>query len=101
MALQLARRWEQSEREAMTIKRMIRSLIVTAFSAAMSNGTSEAKNARAKEYNQAKQRLMVFGILLSTVSGALLLVSRIPVRISQSLNRVGSNRIARRSAFTI
>jgi STE24 endopeptidase len=56
---------------------------------------------RAKAYNRAKQQLMLAGMILSAVGGAVMVVSRIPVKLNRRGEHLTSNRIARRSLFTI
>ncbi|HVB64289.1 MAG TPA: M48 family metallopeptidase [Nitrolancea sp.] len=85
----------------MTIWRMILTLLRMTAGAAMNGNGTEKEQARAKQYNNAKQRLILAGMLLSTVSGAIVIACRLPARISGRVAHISSNRVAHRSLFTI
>ena len=56
---------------------------------------------RSKDYNRAKQRLMLIGMIASTIGGALFIVSGFPKRVSDSVDRVNPNKWVRRSLFAM
>lgn len=62
--------------------------------------SSRSGNAvRSKEYNRAKQRVMLAGLLVSTVGGAILVVSGIPKRLSDRVDQATTNKWLRRGLF--
>ena len=75
---------------------------VSLFRKAVADPPSSRENPeRAKAYNRAKQQLMLASMVLSAAGGALLIISRIPVRLNQRGQRLTRNRFAQRSYFTI
>ena len=85
----------------MTIWRMVWKILVSTRGVVADSPTGGENPERAKAYNHAKQRLMLVGMILSAIGGALMVVSRIPVRLNQRGERLTSNRFAQRSFFTV
>lgn len=54
---------------------------------------------RSKAYNQSKQRLMLIGLLVSTIGGAVLVVSGLPKRLSDEVDQATKNKWLRRGLF--
>jgi STE24 endopeptidase len=55
---------------------------------------------RAKKYNDSKQQLVLAGMFLSFVGGAVMIFARIGTKFDRRIVRVSSNRFARRTIFT-
>jgi len=85
----------------MTIWRMAWRILISTRGVVADPPTGGENPERAKAYNHAKQRLMLAGMVLSAIGGALMVVSRIPVRLNQRGERLTSNRFAQRSFFTV
>ncbi len=69
--------------------------------AAEGHDSPASAGSRSKEYNREKQRLILIGMIASTLSGALLVFSGLPKRISDEVDSVATNKWARRSIFAI
>jgi STE24 endopeptidase len=84
----------------MNVGRLLRSITLTrSFSAnAIEVNGRDAKN---KEYNQIKQRLALVGMALTIIGGAAFVLSGLPRRISDEVDRLTPNKWARRGIFAI
>jgi STE24 endopeptidase len=86
----------------MTIWRLIRAMSnVSRTVVAEPPSGNGANPERAKAYNRAKQQLMLAGMILSAVGGAVMVVSRIPLQLSRHAERLTPNRVLQRSLFTV
>lgn len=69
---------------------------------ALEEGSSDPSwGGRSKEYNRAKQRIMLAGMFLSIVGGALFIASGLPKRISDAVESYSDNKWVRRTLFSL
>ncbi len=82
---------------ALRIFKLIRMLSVDAADGASASDSTS----RPKEYNQTKQRLMLAGMFLSIAGGALFIVSGLPKRLSDTVDKYTENKWVRRGMFAV
>jgi STE24 endopeptidase len=85
----------------MTVWRLSRAILLSSRGIVADPPHGGENPERVKAYNRVKQHVMLVGMVVSIVGGALTVVSRFPVRLNRRGEQLTSNRIARRSLFTI
>ncbi len=74
--------------------------LVRTFSVSSNARTGAGSDqSRAKEYNRVKQRIMLIGLAISMIGGAIFAVSGLPMRLSERVDRFSPNKWVRRSIF--
>ena len=74
--------------------------LVRTFSVSSNAGPGAGSDqSRAKEYNRVKQRIMLIGLAISMIGGAIFAVSGLPMRLSERVDRFSPNKWVRRSIF--